>query len=71
MYVETPVDDTSNKACPERSFSALQGLKTHLRTTMNQQRLNNLLILYIYESETDSEIGNEFATVKESTLRML
>ena len=65
----------ATNACSERSFSALRRLKTHLRTTMSQQRLNDLMILYIHKSETDSidlsEIGNEFVTVKESRLRML
>ena len=56
----------ATNACSERSFSALRRLKTH---TMSQQRLNDLMILYIHKSETDSidlsEIGNEFVTVKE------
>ena len=45
------------------------------RTTMSQQRLNDLMILYIHKSETGSidlsEIENEFVIVKEWRLRML
>ena len=61
-------------ACSERSFSTLRRLKTHLRTTMTQQRLNDLLLLHIHKSETDSmdltEVANEFVPVKEPRLRM-
>ena len=64
----------ATNACSERSFSALRILKSHLRTTMSQQRLNDLMILYVHTKETDSlnltEIGNEFVAVKESRLRM-
>ena len=32
----------------ERSFSSLRRLKTYLRNTMTQSRLNNLLLLYVH-----------------------
>lgn len=32
----------------ERSFSAMRRLKTYLRSTMGQERLNNLVILHIH-----------------------
>ncbi len=48
----------------ERSFSALRRLKTYLRSTMTQQRLNNLMILHVHKELTDElkmkEIANEF-----------
>ena len=38
----------------ERSFSTLRRLKTYLRGTMSQRRLNNLMILSIYKEEVDN-----------------
>ena len=34
----------------ERSFSVLRRLKNYLRTTMKQQRLNDLMILHVYKN---------------------
>ena len=49
-------------ACSERSFSAFQMLKPHLRATVSQQRLNNLLVLHVHKNKTDllklAEVGN-------------
>ena len=36
----------------ERSFSTLRRLKTYLRTTMSQERLNGLALLNVYNSTT-------------------
>ena len=48
----------------ERSFSALRRVKTFLRTTMTQLRLNNSMILFVHSNLTDKinlvELGNEF-----------
>ena len=38
---------TLGTATVERSFSSLQRVKTYLRSTMSQQRLDDLAILYI------------------------
>jgi len=38
----------------ERSFSALRRLKTYLRSTMSQPRLNNLMLLYTHKERTDA-----------------
>jgi len=38
----------------ERSFSALRRVKTYLRNTMTQQRLNNLMVLHVHKDLTDS-----------------
>lgn len=46
----------------ERSFSALRRLKTFLRSTMSQNRLNDMAILYVHRNENvDIEIvANSF-----------
>ena len=60
----------ATNATSEWSFSALRRVKTYLRSTMTQLRLNNLLILHTYKDETDSldlkAVVNEFVSVKES-----
>ena len=38
----------ASNAVSERSFSALRRVKTYLRSTMNQDRLNHLMILHIH-----------------------
>ena len=55
----------------ERSFSALRRLKTWLRSTMNQNRLNWCMVLHVHKTETDlldlKHIGNEFIIQAGST----
>lgn len=54
-WYEATVSDASNEyLLRERTFSALWRLKTHLRATMSQQQLNDLLRLHIHKNETDS-----------------
>ena len=43
----------STNAVSERSFSALRRLKTYLRATMKQDRLNHLLLLYVHKEHAD------------------
>lgn len=43
----------ATSATAERSFSCLRRLKTYLRTTMGQERLNSIMVLHIHQSETD------------------
>ena len=54
----------ATNAVSERSFSALQRLKSYLRATMTQTRLNNVLVLHVHKNLTDQlcliEVGNEF-----------
>ena len=54
----------STNAVSERSASALRRVKTYLRTTMSQLRLNNLMMLSIHKDRTDQinveTIINEF-----------
>ena len=54
----------ATNAGSERSFSALRRIKTYLRSTMSQQRMNNLMLLHIHKSRTDHlnlvDIANDF-----------
>jgi len=54
----------------ERSFSALRRIKSYLRSTMSQERLNHLMLLYYHQELTDSldmrPIANEFISTKET-----
>ena len=43
----------ATNATSERSFSALRRVKTYLRTTMSQQRLNHLMVLHIHKEDCD------------------
>lgn len=48
----------------ERSFSAMRRVKSYLRSTMTQERLNNLMILHVHQEYTDTlnliEVANDF-----------
>ena len=50
IYLTFPV----TSATAERSFSSLRRVKTYLRSTMTSQRLNNLFVLYVHQSQTVS-----------------
>ena len=54
----------ATNAVSERSFSALRRVKSYLRSTMTQRRLNNIMILHVHKDQTDQlsliEVGNEF-----------
>ena len=58
----------------ERSFSGLRRVKTYLRTTTAQDRLNYLMLLHIHKEKTDNlnlkKILNEFVTLNESRFKM-
>ena len=43
----------ATNASSEHSFSGLQRIKTYLRTTMAQKRLNDLMVLNIHKEKTD------------------
>ena len=43
----------ATNACSERSFSAKCRIKTYLRSTMQQGRLNHLMDIYIHKELTD------------------
>ena len=54
----------ATNAVSERSFSALRRIKTYLRSTMTQHRLNYLMTLHIHRDLTDKidliATANEF-----------
>ena len=45
----------------ERTFSALRRLKTFLRSTMSQPRLNHMMTLYVHKDQTDRLCVNVIA----------
>ena len=53
----------------EWPFSALRRLKTYLRSTMSQERLNSLMILHVHKDYTDnmalSDVANYFISGRE------
>lgn len=61
----------ATNATSERSFSALRRVKSYLRSTMGQQRLNNLMVLHVHRDRTDAlslvDVANDF--VKDSDQR--
>ena len=54
----------ATNAVSERIFSALRGVKTYLKITMTQARLNHLMLLYVHRVETDKidlvQVANDF-----------
>ena len=64
----------ATNATSERSFSTLQRIKTFLRSTMTQVRLNNAMLLHIYSNMTESlnliDIGNDFIFGSEHRLTL-
>lgn len=69
IYLTLPV--TTSTA--ERSFSVLRRLKTWLRSTMTQERMNNLLLLHVHKTLTDTldlkQIADEFSSVNERRIQ--
>ena len=72
VIVELILVMPATNAISERSFSALRRVKTYLRSTMKQTRLNHLMILHVHKEKTDSlnlhDIGNEFVRCSEHRL---
>ena len=60
IYLTIPL--TTSTA--ERSFSALRRIKTYLRTSMSQARLNHCMLLHVLRDKTDElnekDIAKEF-----------
>ena len=65
----------ATNAAGERSFSAMRRLKTYLRSTMQQSRLNNIMLLIINKDCVDkldlTAIGEEFVRGNEHRLHHL
>ena len=57
----------------QRTFSALWRLKTYLQTTMCQDRLNHLLLLYCHKARTESidlsKIASSFVSANDRRLQ--
>ena len=66
LYLTVP----ATSATAERTFLVLRRLKSYLRATMKQERLNNVILLNIYQSELDDldihGIAEKFAGCNES-----
>ena len=64
----------ATNATSERSFSALRRIKSYLRTTMSQQRLNNLMVLFIHRNSLDEmnleDVADEFISAKDTSLKI-
>ena len=64
----------ATNASSERSFSAMRRVKSYLRSTMTQERLNHLMILHVHKELTDglilTNIANEFVSKSERRLQV-
>ena len=60
----------ATNAQSERVFSYLRLVKTHLRSTMKQSRLNNIMFMYVHKKKAIElnldEVAEEFISVYES-----
>lgn len=58
----------------ERSFSALRRVKSYLRNTIAQERLNSLMVLYVHKELTDEldlkDVTNKLMSRHESRLSL-
>ena len=70
LVLVVPATNTTS----ERSFSALRRVKTYLRSTIRQGRLNHLMTLHVHKEFTDllsaREVAIEFVSVCEYRLRI-
>ena len=64
----------ATNASSERYFSALRRIKTYLRNTISQERLNHLMLLYIHKEQADlinpCDVGNDFVCGHENRLTL-
>ena len=64
----------STTASCERSFSGLRRLKTYLRSTMDQQRLNSMIIAAAHTEKLDSidlfSVAQDFASLNDARRKM-
>ena len=64
----------ATNAISECSFSSLRRVKTYLRSTMNQDRLNHLMILNVHKTLTDKlnliDVANQFVEDSEHRLAL-
>ena len=50
IYLTVPV----TTATAERSFSALRRIKSYLRSTMSEEKLNNVMLLHVHKELSDN-----------------
>ena len=59
----------ATNALSERSFSSLRRVKSYLRSTMTQARLNHAMVLHVHRDLTDNlslvEVANDFVSKSE------
>ena len=64
----------ATNAISERFFSALKRVKTYLRNTVTDKRLNNLLVLHVHKDMTDAidlvDVANEFVQGRENRIQI-
>ena len=64
----------ATNATSERSFSAMRRVKSYLRSTMTQERLNHLMLLHVHKDLTDcltlADVANEFVSECERRLQV-
>ena len=64
----------ATNATSKHSFSVLRRLKSYLRSTMSQLRLNHMMILSIYKKLVDeldlNAVANEFVDSSDHRLRL-
>ena len=65
----------ATNAASERSFSAMRRVKSYLRSTMTQERLNHMMVLHVHPLDmTDSlnlqQVANDFVAGREGRLRL-
>ena len=60
----------ATNAISQRSFSAMKRVRTYLRSTTSDGRLNHLMVLHVYKDRTDSfkmvEVLNAFVEWNDS-----
>ena len=71
LYLTVPM----TSATAERTFSTLRCLKTYLRSTMTQERLNHVILLHTHKDKTDeidlTEIAKDFISSNERRIGFL
>ena len=64
----------ATNASSERAFSTLRYIKNYLRTTRFQERLNNLMVLYVYKERLDhldfTSIAQDFVNGREGRMSL-
>ena len=64
----------ATNASSERAFSAMRRVKSYLRSSMTQERLNHLMLLHVHKDLTDSlslvDVANEFVSRGERRLQV-